>query len=671
MKKYFWKIILIFLFTFLFSPVAHAQTLNQNWKCLDVTVCPNISNQEQCRFVKDSGILENRYYHSARVNTKSERADKPLPNKKTYIIECVEIMEQIKPLIPQEILDKYQLTPETIPSEVCTSGSSQIDVEELKDVFQGEDKNQLLKDLYGKTTLVEGGNLEDIYQFVGYFEYDLESLLPQTSSHAFITDSNGDFPERQCKDQEGKSFPCREFIYNSDVWIWSEDEGFIPAKHKLMALNLVEDTGAGDSDDITQGNNNTQKQTTFTDFESAAVASDCIAIAWDPYGRVFDSRSLEPIPNVQVRLLKRRDNNNFTTVTAGDVPSRSIKNPQITIENASFSFVVPDGTYKLMASAANYDFPSKLIINPNYKYIYSDIYRAEEIIQKGKMQHRDIPLDSINGTPGYFSPKILGKFVTRKTDGTIAIDGSISHPYGIVKAYCGKGGGNPTTLINSTQADKEGSFKINIDQKKCSAAEMFNVLTVEKVDLTIYPFTKQGQEGLAKLNTSYKMLPIPSYLEGYAYDENKKIIPSASVGVYLFGGTKPYYQTTADEKGYFKIESKHLPLWQYTIRYRSLSGIKTQITTASFITVNNQFISSRKIDLYSPKNLGQNKTTSTSLKENGPKTQINPTSIASSISNIQSNKIFLIVVILIILVIITSIIIGIYVFKQKQTPTNF
>ena len=58
---------------------------------------------------------------------------------------------------------------------------------------------------------------------------------------------------------------------------------------------------------------------------------DCVSIRWDPYGRVFDSQSLEPITGVSVSLLNR-DKQLFTL--------QGLVNPQITKVDGQFNFLV-------------------------------------------------------------------------------------------------------------------------------------------------------------------------------------------------------------------------------------------------------------------------------------------------------------------------------------------
>jgi hypothetical protein len=118
---------------------------------------------------------------------------------------------------------------------------------------------------------------------------------------------------------------------------------------------------------------------------------DCVSIAWDPAGRVFDAKSLEPVPQAKITVLNA-DGTFFFDPT--------IPNPDYSSTNGGFSFYVPNGNYKLKVEHNNYDinsFPIKdpSLIHPHYKEIYKDIYPVETgeiILVQNNVQHRDIPL---------------------------------------------------------------------------------------------------------------------------------------------------------------------------------------------------------------------------------------------------------------------------------------
>jgi len=645
MKKLLILFVFLFLLVIAFPTFVHGQSFNQSWKCLDVAKCWDINEEPTCYFDKNNSEMQNKYGHAVRIRTDAE--NKPLPSSKTYIIECVVIPEWLK--IPLEIKTKYGFTDDTIPTEVCTTGNANFD--NNLGIFQGTNPHDLLVDLFSGYNWTDNVNYPPPgkkhlgYEFEGYFDYDLTTIYQETNQGYFMTNADGDFNH--------------DFLYLSHTWTWDQNvEQYIG--RKMKALNLIEDvTGTGSS---LVEEEKTQQQGTF-DFDLPTNASDCEIISWDPYGKVFDGQTLEPVQNAQIELLKKRTDGKFSKVTANDLPSKSITNPYSTPLEGTFSFVVPDGTYRLTASKSDYSFPNIIKINPNFKYIYSDIYRGEDIVQKGKIQHRDIPLDptllKMSSSPAQF----IQKFISKRKDGTVMVDGSVTHPFAYIKAYCGKGNGDPTTLISSSQADKDGNFKNIVDQKKCPVGEMFNVLVVEKADLSSYPFVAQKQSEIAK---TYKVNPMLSYLEGYAYNEKGNKIPKAIAGIYLLGGLKPYYQTEADENGYFKIDSQHLPLWQYTIKYTDATGQTNQITTADFIVSNKQLIDSNKINLYSQKYIQKDGTIKEypTPKQITPIDQNNQNNIINKPGNSQIKaEIFLLIFVIVILIIIA---VGIFIYVKKN-----
>ena len=113
-----------------------------------------------------------------------------------------------------------------------------------------------------------------------------------------------------------------------------------------------------------------QQQATFG---VAETSQTCVSIRWDPYGRVFDSASLEPVMGATVTLLKRRDGGSFTQVSPSEVLG-NFTNPISTLEDGMFSFLVEDGVYKLVVTAPNYIF-SKQSDGPAPK-LYESLFQS-------------------------------------------------------------------------------------------------------------------------------------------------------------------------------------------------------------------------------------------------------------------------------------------------------
>jgi len=114
--------------------------------------------------------------------------------------------------------------------------------------------------------------------------------------------------------------------------------------------------------------------------------------------------------------------------------------------------------------------------------------------------------------------------------------------------------------------------------------------------------------------------------------------------------------------GYFKIDSRHLPVWQFTIKYTDAGGRSNKITTADFIVENRQLIKSKKINLYSQKIIQKDGT----VKEYSTiKQEIQNNQSNNKVEN-QKNSINQTLIFLFIFVITATIIsVGIFVYIKK------
>ena len=418
------------------------------------------------------------------------------------------------------------------------------------------------------------------------------------------------------------------------------------------------------------GNASTQQQQALS-FEEAGMGtglvSTCVSIFWDPYGRIFDSNSLEPVKSARVTLQKRSPTGEgFVDVNPNEIPFLS--NPYIVKEDGIFNFAVPDGDYKLKVNFPDYSFPGDpLKLNSNYSKAYFDIYKGDIITQKGKIEHRDVPIDPQKIAASSPVKMMEYSYDLDKKSGSIIIDGRASHPLTKVKAYSIKNGAR-FKLMKTIQADKWGRFKLEINQTNFESLEIFGEVELEKVNLA----KNLNEEGS---NAIFKLEYIPNYLEGYAYDGSGNIIPNATVGIYLQYSNKPYYETKADEKGYFKITSSDLPSLPYKIRYTTPFGSTIKITTSKFAVQNSLFIESKKISLgsYITKagvivtpavRLG------TGFAENkiGVSDQHQQTTSSEETTSNQKN---LSIVILVVLFLIGAVgtIIGVYLYKKNQSPS--
>jgi hypothetical protein len=568
-----------------------------------------------------------------RVKLTTEPGKGPQPNSKVYVIESIS----------------------TADGEYRTSGNSGID-------------GYLT---YGPIPSSVG------YIFEGLFREDGTTPINQTLNHTLMANASGSLLTK-----EGISVPALE---------WQD---FTPQGHERRFLGISE-TQPQPTVDPNLGLGG--QQLGEFPFDVATALQKCLAIAWDPDGTVFDSQSLEPIPNVSVTLLKKRDDGNFSFVNkldSNDVPSGILTNPYMTTEDGGFSFFVPDGTYKLTPLINGYNFPGSLTLNSNYSKIYSNIYpltTGVEIVEKGGPQHRDIPVDSVGGKPTYFPIKIMEYYYQSDRISSVFIDGRVSHPLATINAYSvipdpkNLNAKIRYKLIKTVKADKDGRFSLLINQSTFNKtkSEMFGEVEAVKANFGGISADTNPAPAVLKLN------PILTYIEGSA-SYNGQVLPGAKVELLFDSSTKPYYETVADSQGYFKIQSDYIPSMPYKLRYSS-GGIVSSVTTSKFITDNSADIQNKAIDLFYPQY--NNPKTNESIKKsiatynnqlnnsNNGKTGGSQGGVSGGDQNQPSSKtsqqqeasknITLVAIILLIVILLTMVgAIGIYLIKKSQnTPT--
>lgn len=473
------------------------------------------------------------------------------------------------------------------------------------------------------------------------------------------------------------------------IYEWYDKTGGTPMDRKFYGINIIPETYSDPnlaSGAVPTGEADSQQQGTLG-FDQVTViptpggdAVECDSIKWDPLGRIFDNNTLEPIAGAQVTLFMKRKDGSFTPVTNKDVFG-GIKNPATTQEDGAYYFLVPEGDYKITVSHPDYSFPTeKTKINSAYQKIYSNIYpglTGDVIVEKidtpeerakGQVnpESRDIPMEPKNSSKETEIKLMEYFFDKQKSSGKSTIDGRVSHPFAELNLYSVKI--DPATmnkiryrLLKSAVADRQGRFLITVDETNFSAGEMLGELEYNKTNLV-------GGSNSIKITKTLKLNPILNYLEGYAYDESGRVLANATVGVYLKFSNKPYYTTKTDLQGYYKIGSEHLPFLPYVIKYTAANGTTIKITTAQFVSQNDQFLSGRKVNLNDYKNdAGQTPAKKTSF----PASSANKNPAKSTTAASGSNEILLIVFVIFILIGGVALIAGVYLHKKNTGPGGF
>jgi hypothetical protein len=360
----------------------------------------------------------------------------------------------------------------------------------------------------------------------------------------------------------------------------------------------------------------------------------CPRCRWDPYGIVFDSQSLEPLPGVQVTILDKNKNKYYLP---------GLTNPQTTLADGLFNFLVEPGVYYLTTSGlGNHNFTENPNLHPNYIKIYhkadgsnsiykpdeqiAEIIDTEEEMQAGKpnMEHRDIPLDPGANKPFEGQPSTIAYKIAR--EGIITkVDGKVSHPYTdvtfsqngnlIVKVKTDRYGFYKTEFNNS-DLDQDQDISVlytKADLKTVDIIEMASILKPEINnslnkffdDLASGVLSRLSKEAMAQStikitssNEAFKISPIFPYIEGYAYDQNNRVAAGATINLKLKMNNTTIYETKADNNGYFKIDSKHVPIFPYYLEIVAKSGGSPVIFSSSeFAKKNKDYLTNNKINL--------------------------------------------------------------------------
>jgi len=100
-----------------------------------------------------------------------------------------------------------------------------------------------------------------------------------------------------------------------------------------------------------------------------------------PWGTVYDSVTKQPLDPAYVVLQDLNGNEVTTSIT--DLDGR-------------YGFLVPAGSYRMIANKTNYEFPSKKLMGKDRDELYQELYFSEIItVKEGEVITRNIPMDPI------------------------------------------------------------------------------------------------------------------------------------------------------------------------------------------------------------------------------------------------------------------------------------
>ena len=238
--------------------------------------------------------------------------------------------------------------------------------------------------------------------------------------------------------------------------------------HDFIGVQYFSIQSEGQEGEDTEGNS--LKLATFRPAQEIPEgAADCLQIHWDPYGKVIDALSLEPVKDATVTLFYRDSAGNKTQVpmNVGILP-RNVRSTFPTSADGAFNFPVSPGTYFLEAVKSGFTFPIEEQLlervraslqqkDPLHSYLNSEkLYNnpnEEIVVTSGNPEERNIVMKQSEPTDS--KPEIVQFRIIRNND-TQVITGSVSHPSSIIQAFIGNG------QIGQTTAAQNGFFRMEI-----------------------------------------------------------------------------------------------------------------------------------------------------------------------------------------------------------------
>jgi hypothetical protein len=330
--------------------------------------------------------------------------------------------------------------------------------------------------------------------------------------------------------------------------------------------------------------------------------ADCVSIRWDPKGIVFDSKSLEPVDGLDVYLYY--DNNVLVPLTQINEGF----NPAEKKFNAEFNFTVASQDYLMDVKTTNHKFPSTVnplpfLTDPEFPYLKNTdpIVYDKEFYYGGKFHEPqkevvlNVPIDPV-GTAYKRNVQLKNHCELNKKKSRYVCNGVTSHPYSIVTFNDGQKvktdafGAYTNVKIDAQKLGKNG-VKATASKSPFFAkvqASLVNTDRIAKIrDIFAGFLSVYAQTDEATITSE----PILNYLEGYIINpQTKQPVPNAKVVIYTNVSTKPFYWTTADTKGLFKIASQNLPPFAYYIVAENPNGTPLfSLTTSQFISTNEEY----------------------------------------------------------------------------------
>jgi len=426
-----------------------------------------------------------------------------------------------------------------------------------------------------------------------------------------------DAPKEPSDKEEGS---CLKTIFQIDSASFENGQFKVPnAKMYTLLHNSVKFWGLQFTKDQDGNPNSTPsadsishalKLASFTNDTGTGVPvpanSNCTAISWDPYGRVIDSRTLEPIPDVVVSLKNANANNVLELTRNAENPV--FRNPFYTNRQGGFNFAVKPGTYYLYPEHPDFTFPPEptllqkallalSIFDPLEEYIertraHGKVYQnsQEAIIEvAGVVERRDLIMDPVNPNYQGWTPELISVQNSRQGIKQL-VNGIVSHPKSLIHVFVGN------KEITQTTANMEGEFEVLLPENQINATSTEFSITVEKIPLV------GGIEPLTSPKQAFNL--IPAALAGFVFDADLKVVPNAKVDIIVSSiGAFPYTTVFADANGFISLPHQTLPVEEFYLQIQPPSANQTagyKLTVEQFKKLNQVYLRETGVNLYNP-----------------------------------------------------------------------
>lgn len=572
MSKYRLVSLLTFLLLLIpFSKVNAQETLpGLQYSCLQAQWCTD-----------DDAECSTNHVHRVQLTTDPEFTATP-SSPEAYVTECI------------EVVNAATNTPETI----CTTGSTALDQE----LFCGADNPDPSScDFFTELKNNTGYTLSAGESYGTYYYNSTSQEFEKKDPMKISTDAQGTIVPSKIE--------------------WQSRTNQTLTRRFLVWTRVNE--GVGTIGSVDAG----QKQATLS---FPDLSDTCQGVTWDPEGIVFDAQTGIPLGDVSLAInYSEAAAGPFTKATSGldAVLPPGTDNPLMSTAAGFYRFYGAEGYYTIVPQHGVYQhmadkqvtIPASVAkIYPTGKNYYSN---SKPIYEKaGTRQVKNIPLVV---KPGQQRPQfvfqVLSSVINTTPRGAVEITGRVNAPATLVLEICSNLSGIPNCRAKKEYApgaggpspDNNFSYSISAKQTDLQAGENFKVsfepLTVNPVQTKTSPIMKHIQKILSALvpevsaqesTVSFTVEPIPTYLEGFAYDSTGHTIPNAMVSIYVSFSPRPLYQVQANENGFFRITSNHLPKNPYTVTYTTADGSKVSVTTSQFLAQNNEFMQVEKVNPY-------------------------------------------------------------------------